>query len=74
VVCNRFVADEEGILTGDIQRPVIWGTTKATSVQRFAADHKISLAQSYFYADGDEDLALICRGVLAAVDAAGQRQ
>ena len=59
VVCNRFVADEQGILTGEIQRPVIWGTSKATSVQRFAADHKISLAQSYFYADGDEDLALM---------------
>jgi hypothetical protein len=26
------------------------------------------------YVTGDEDLALICRGVLAAVDAAGWRQ
>ena len=59
VVCNRFVADEQGILTGEIRRPVIWGTSKATSVQRFAADHKVDLRSSYFYADGDEDLALM---------------
>src|SRR6266581_2747205 len=31
VVCNRFVVDELGILTGELQRPVIWGTSKATS-------------------------------------------
>ncbi len=59
VVCNRFVVDEHGILTGDIERPVIWGTTKATSVQQFAADHEIDLRSSYFYADGDEDLGLM---------------
>jgi putative phosphoserine phosphatase/1-acylglycerol-3-phosphate O-acyltransferase len=59
VVCNRFVVDEQGILTGEIERPVVWGPTKATSVQKFAAEHDIDLRSSYFYADGDEDLALM---------------
>jgi putative phosphoserine phosphatase/1-acylglycerol-3-phosphate O-acyltransferase len=59
VVCNRCVVDEQGILTGEIERPVVWGTTKATSVQRFAAEHDVDLSSSYFYADGDEDLALM---------------
>ena len=59
VLCNHFVVDEQGMLTGEIERPVIWGTTKATSVQRFAAEHRIDLRSSYFYADGDEDLALM---------------
>jgi len=59
LVCNRFVVDEQGILTGEIERPVVWGTTKATSVQRFAAEHHVDLSSSYFYADGDEDLALM---------------
>ena len=59
VLCNRFVVNEDGILTGDIVRPVIWGRTKATSVQQFAADHDIDLRSSYFYADGDEDLGLM---------------
>jgi putative phosphoserine phosphatase / 1-acylglycerol-3-phosphate O-acyltransferase len=59
LICNRFVVDESGILTGGIERPVIWGSTKATSVQRFAADHGIDLRSSYFYADGDEDIGLM---------------
>jgi putative phosphoserine phosphatase / 1-acylglycerol-3-phosphate O-acyltransferase len=59
VVCNRFVVDEHGVLTGAIRQPVIWGPTKATSVQEFAAEHDIDLQASYFYADGDEDLALM---------------
>jgi len=59
LICNRFVVDEHGMLTGDIERPVIWGTTKATAVQQFAADHEIDLRLSYFYADGDEDLGLM---------------
>ena len=59
VLCNRFVVDKDGILTGDIVRPVIWGRTKAISVQQFAADHDIDLRSSYFYADGDEDLGLM---------------
>jgi putative phosphoserine phosphatase / 1-acylglycerol-3-phosphate O-acyltransferase len=59
VVCNRFVVDEAGMLTGELEQPVVWGPTKATSVQRFAAEHDLTLASSYFYADGDEDLALM---------------
>jgi len=59
VLCNRFVVDEHGILTGDMERPVVWGATKATGVQQFAADHQVDLRSSYFYADGDEDLALM---------------
>src|SRR5258707_13212932 len=58
-VCHRFVVDAHGVLTGEVQRPVIWGTSKATSVQKFAAEHGVDLRSSYFYADGDEDLALM---------------
>src|SRR6478752_1808432 len=53
VVCNRFVVDEHGVLTGEVQRPVIWGTSKATSVQKFAAEHGVDLRSSYFYAVGN---------------------
>jgi putative phosphoserine phosphatase / 1-acylglycerol-3-phosphate O-acyltransferase len=59
VLCNRFVVDSDGMLTGDLVRPIIWGSTKATSVQLFAAEHKVDLAGSYFYADGDEDIGLM---------------
>jgi putative phosphoserine phosphatase/1-acylglycerol-3-phosphate O-acyltransferase len=59
IVCNRLVVDEQGILTGEIEQPVVWGPTKASSVQQFAADHQVDLGSSYFYADGDEDLSLM---------------
>jgi len=59
VLCNRFVVDESGVLTGEIERPTIWGSTKASTVQAFAAEHRIDLRWSYFYADGDEDLGLM---------------
>ncbi len=59
IVCNRLVADEQGIVTGEIEQPVVWGPTKASGVQQFAADHQVDLRSSYFYADGDEDLSLM---------------
>lgn len=59
VLCNRFELDERCLLTGGIAKPVVWGPQKAAVVQRFCADNRIDLAQSFFYADGDEDAALM---------------
>ena len=44
VVCNRFVLDDEGCVTGKLVSPVIWGEGKATAAQRYAATHDIDLA------------------------------
>jgi len=59
VLTNRFDVDENGVLTGEVVTPILWGPGKANAVQQFAADHDIDLKDSYFYADGDEDLALM---------------
>jgi HAD superfamily hydrolase (TIGR01490 family) len=59
VLCNQFVVDDDGMLTGDIVRPIVWGKTKADAVQHFSAEHGILLEDSYFYADGGEDAALM---------------
>ncbi|MGV0646309.1 HAD-IB family hydrolase/lysophospholipid acyltransferase family protein [Mycolicibacterium sp. XJ2546] len=59
VLSNKFEIDENGLLTGEVRRPVIWGPGKARAVQAFAADHGVDLSKSYFYADGDEDVALM---------------
>jgi putative phosphoserine phosphatase/1-acylglycerol-3-phosphate O-acyltransferase len=77
VLCNRFTADEQGLMTGGVETPILWGSGKADAVQRLAADRGVDLQRSYFYADGDEDLALMYlvgnprptnpRGKLAAV-------
>jgi len=59
VLSNKFETDEDGLITGEVRTPIIWGTGKAKAVQAFAAENGVDLAQSYFYADGDEDVALM---------------
>ncbi|WP_370332777.1 HAD family hydrolase [Mycolicibacterium hippocampi] len=59
VLCNHFDVDDAGRLTGRITKPVIWGRQKAAAVQEFCATSDIDLTRSYFYADGDEDAALM---------------
>jgi putative phosphoserine phosphatase / 1-acylglycerol-3-phosphate O-acyltransferase len=58
VVCNRFTV-KDGALTGEVEQPVLWGDGKADAVQKLASDAGLDLARSYFYADGDEDTALM---------------
>jgi putative phosphoserine phosphatase / 1-acylglycerol-3-phosphate O-acyltransferase len=58
VLCNRYIK-AQGHLTGDLCRPVIWGRTKASTVEQFARDHGVDMASSWFYADGEEDAALM---------------
>ena len=59
MLTNKFETTEDGILTGGVQKPILWGPGKAAAVQRFAAENRIDLKDSYFYADGDEDVALM---------------
>ncbi|MCV7317497.1 HAD-IB family hydrolase [Mycolicibacillus parakoreensis] len=59
VVCNHFELDRSGLLTGGVRTPVVWGKQKAVAVQQFCAEREIDLQHSYFYADGDEDVALM---------------
>ncbi len=58
VLCNELEV-EDGVVTGGVRQPVIWGTGKSRAVQEFAAARDIALSDSYFYADGDEDTALM---------------
>ena len=59
VICNHFEVDAAGHLTGGIVEPIVWGARKADAVARFAAAHGLDLSDGYFYADGDEDAALM---------------
>ncbi|MET0473858.1 MAG: HAD-IB family hydrolase [Mycobacterium sp.] len=61
VICNHFEVDAAGRLTGEIVEPIVWGARKADAAARFAEDNELDLAVSYFYADGDEDAALMRR-------------
>ena len=59
VLSNKFETDEDGLITGEVERPIIWGPGKARAVQEFATANGVDLSKSYFYADGDEDVALM---------------
>jgi len=59
LLTNEFETNEDGQLTGAVQRPILWGPGKAAAVQKFATTNGIDLKDSYFYADGDEDVALM---------------
>jgi HAD superfamily hydrolase (TIGR01490 family) len=59
VLCNHFELDADGLLTGRIAKPVVWGRNKASVVQQFCEANVVDLQRSYFYADGDEDAALM---------------
>jgi len=59
VLCNHFELDDDGRLTGRIAKPVVWGRNKASAVQQFCEANDVDLQRSYFYADGNEDTALM---------------
>lgn len=59
VLSNKFETDENGCITGEVVRPILWGPGKAHAVQAFATRNGVDLSKSYFYADGDEDVALM---------------
>ena len=59
VLSNKFETDENGCISGEVLRPILWGPGKARAVQAFAAKNGVDLSKSYFYADGDEDVALM---------------
>jgi len=59
MLTNRFEVDATGLLTGNVLKPILWGPGKANAVQKFADEHGIDLKDSYFYADGDEDVPLM---------------
>jgi putative phosphoserine phosphatase/1-acylglycerol-3-phosphate O-acyltransferase len=58
VLCTPLVA-EDGVLTGEVGEPDLWGQGKADAVASFAIANKIDLSASFAYADGDEDVALL---------------
>ena len=50
------IEDEDGILTGKVRGPILWGPGKAQAVREFAAERGVDLAESYAYGNGREDV------------------
>ncbi|AKU18338.1 HAD-IB family hydrolase [Luteipulveratus mongoliensis] len=58
ILCTE-VEVEDGIFTGQLAGPMLWGEPKARAVRKFARDNGIDLPASYAYANGDEDIAFL---------------
>jgi putative phosphoserine phosphatase/1-acylglycerol-3-phosphate O-acyltransferase len=54
VLCTRL-EERDGLLTGEVDGPILWGAGKAGAVQEFARENKIELAKSFGYGNGTED-------------------
>jgi len=58
VLCTQLEV-RNGVLTGKSRGPILWGRAKADAVREFARRAGVDLRRSHFYADGDEDVALM---------------
>ena len=50
---------EDGVLTGRLLEPQMWGPGKEAAVRAFVRKRKGKLADTWFYADGDEEIGLM---------------
>ena len=58
ILCTKIEV-VDGCLTGRLDGPVLWGRNKADAVAVFAAENGVKLAESYGYANGDEDVEFL---------------
>ncbi len=58
VLCTRVMV-RDGKLTGGVDGMTLWGVGKAQAVLDFAKRHGLALAQSFGYANGNEDIAFL---------------
>ncbi|MET0579536.1 MAG: HAD-IB family hydrolase, partial [Ilumatobacteraceae bacterium] len=58
VVATRWAA-EDGVFTGEIDGPLVWGRGKLEAVRAWAEDNSIDLRSSYAYSDSFYDAPLL---------------
>lgn len=58
VLCTRLEV-KDGILTGNIVKPAVWGEGKAIAARQVIEEHDLDPELSYFYTDSHEDLPLL---------------
>lgn len=55
ILCTRMES-RDGVMTGFVDGPILWGDAKAQAVRDFAAERGVDLARSFAYGNGAEDL------------------
>ena len=58
ILCTRMES-RDGVLTGFVDGPILWGDAKAQAVREFASERGIDLSRSFAYGNGAEDLAYL---------------
>jgi putative phosphoserine phosphatase / 1-acylglycerol-3-phosphate O-acyltransferase len=58
ILCTR-VDVVDGLLTGLVDGPILWGDNKAAAVRQFAADRDVDLSVCFAYGNGGEDVAYL---------------
>jgi putative phosphoserine phosphatase/1-acylglycerol-3-phosphate O-acyltransferase len=59
VICNHLAVDDDGLVTGEVTQPVVYGPGKAAAAMGYADEHSLDLSNAFFYTDGYEDLPLL---------------
>jgi putative phosphoserine phosphatase / 1-acylglycerol-3-phosphate O-acyltransferase len=58
ILCTQ-VEVSNGVLTGAVEGPILWGENKAAAVQAFAEENGVDLDASFAYGNGGEDVAYL---------------
>jgi putative phosphoserine phosphatase/1-acylglycerol-3-phosphate O-acyltransferase len=61
VICNVVEVDDDGMLTGRVLEPLVFGEGKAAAAIAYAEAEGADLSNAFFYTDGHEDLPLLER-------------
>jgi HAD superfamily hydrolase (TIGR01490 family) len=56
---TRYQVDGNGLLTGDLEGPFMYGEGKVEAIRRFARDHDLDLGESWAYSDSVSDLPML---------------
>jgi HAD superfamily hydrolase (TIGR01490 family) len=56
---TRYEVDGDGLLTGRIVEPFVYGEGKVAAMERFAAEHGVDLDESWAYSDSASDLPML---------------
>jgi HAD superfamily hydrolase (TIGR01490 family) len=54
VLCTRL-GEKDGVLSGEVEGPILWGPGKAAAVRAFAREQRLDLERSFAYGNGTED-------------------
>jgi phosphoserine phosphatase len=56
---TAYEVTEDGVFTGELGGPFIYGEGKVEAIRRFADEHDIDLERSYAYSDAASDLPML---------------